>query len=102
MAFQKGPQQFRAFAVLDHVLGELADVEVVGDEVVDVMDFAGLELFLEFLAALAAGDYFAPGFGGQGEFRGRRAIPAVRRNVDDSFLNAGGKGIGVASGRGGF
>ena len=37
----EGAQQFRAFAVLDHVLGELADVEVEGDQVVDVADLAG-------------------------------------------------------------
>ena len=32
----EGPEQFRPFAVLDHILGELAEVEVEGDEVVDV------------------------------------------------------------------
>ena len=41
MACQKAHEQFRAFAVLDHVLGELAEVEIEGDEVVDVADFAG-------------------------------------------------------------
>ena len=40
MACQKAREQFRAFAVLDHVLRELADVEIEGDEVVDVADFA--------------------------------------------------------------
>ena len=35
----KGAKQFRPFAVLNHVLRELADVEVERDEVVYVFDF---------------------------------------------------------------
>ena len=31
--------------IRDHVLGKLADVEVVGDQVVDLVNFAGSELF---------------------------------------------------------
>ena len=42
----EGAEQLRAFAVLDHVLGELANVEVEGDEVVDVADLAAGELRL--------------------------------------------------------
>ena len=36
----EGAEQVRAFAVLDHVLGELADVEIERDEIVDLADFA--------------------------------------------------------------
>ena len=61
----EGAQQFRSFAVFDHVLRELADVEVEGDEVIDVADFAAGEFGLDFLVALAPGDDFAPGLGGQ-------------------------------------
>jgi len=31
----KGPEQFRAFTVFNHVLGELADIQVVSDKVID-------------------------------------------------------------------
>ena len=42
----EGAEQVRAFAVLDHVLRELADVEIERDEVVDVCDFAGRRVSL--------------------------------------------------------
>ena len=36
----KRHEQVRAFAVLDDILRELAEVEIEGDEVVDFADFA--------------------------------------------------------------
>ena len=36
----QGAEQFRTFAVLNHVLGKLANVEVESNEFVDVADFA--------------------------------------------------------------
>ena len=38
MRVPEGAEQVRAFAVLDDVLGELADVEIEGDEVIDVAE----------------------------------------------------------------
>ena len=44
----EGAKQFRAFAVFDDILRELADVEIERDEVVDVADFAGSEFLSDF------------------------------------------------------
>ena len=73
----EGAQQVRAFAALDRVLRELADVQVEGDEVADVAHLAGCELALDFLVAFAPGDDLSPGFGGQGAGSRRRFVPAL-------------------------
>ena len=52
------------------------DVEVEGDEVVDVRDFAGGDLAAKLLTALAARDRLAPDFGGQGVFLRGGLVPS--------------------------
>ncbi len=52
-----------------------------------VVDFAGRQLRPQFVAALAAGDVLAPGFGRQGEFR-RRPACSSRARLDTSSMPA--------------
>ena len=59
----------------EQVFGEGADVEVEGDEVVDVRDFAGGYLAAKLLAAMAARNRLAPDFGGQGVFGRGGLVP---------------------------
>ena len=73
----EGAHQFRPFTIGDDVLGELFDVEVVGDEVVDRCDLAGLQLGVDLLVAAAAGDVLAPGLGGEGVCVRGRLVPAA-------------------------
>ena len=75
--FPEGSHQFGPFAVGDYVLGELFDVEVVGDEVVDRCDLARLQLGIDFFVAAAAGDVLAPGLGGEGVCVRGRFVPAA-------------------------
>ncbi len=69
----RSAQQLRPLAVFDDILGELADIEVAGDQVVDLVDLAVGQLRAQFEAARAAGDMLAPGLGGQGVASWRRA-----------------------------
>ena len=85
----EGAHQFGPFAVGDDVLGELFDVEVVGDEVVDRCDLAGLQLGVDLLVAAAAGDVLAPGLGGQGVCVRGRFVPAAALG---DVVEAGGDG----------
>ncbi len=62
--------------IFHHVLRELADVEIERDEVVDGADFAGAQLALKLLAALAAGDGLAPDFRRQAELGRGGFVPA--------------------------
>ena len=61
--FPKGAHQFGPIAIGDYVLGELLDVEVVGDEVVDRRDFTGLQFGVDLFVTAAAGDMLAPCLG---------------------------------------
>ncbi len=61
------PQPVFGFRSFYHILGKLADVEIVGDEIVDFMDLSGGEFGTQIQATLAAADVFPPGFGGQGK-----------------------------------
>ena len=87
--FPEGAHQFRPFAVGDHIQGELFDVEIVGDEVVDRCDLAGRECGVDFLVATTAGDVLAPGLGGQGVCVGGRVVPAA---APGDIIQAGGDG----------
>jgi len=58
----EGPQQFRAFAVLDHILGKLANVQVVRDEVIDASNLAIGQGLPQFHTSLPALDVFPPSF----------------------------------------
>ena len=71
-------EQVRVFAVLDDILRELAEVEIEGDEVVDLFDFASGESLSDFLVVLAAGNDFPPRFGGQGDILLRRVYSSHR------------------------
>jgi len=73
----EGAKQFRPFAMLNHVLCKLANVEIQRDEFVDVGDFAIGNLRFQVGMALTTGDDFAPDFGGQRKFIRRGFIPAV-------------------------
>ena len=73
----EGHEQVRAFAILDDILRELAEIEIEGDEVVDLADFAGGEFLPDFLVTLPAGDDFAPDFGWQRIFAGRGFVPRL-------------------------
>ena len=59
----------------EQVFGERADVEIAGDEVVDVGDFAGGDPVAEFLAALTTCNRLAPDFGGQRVFGRSGLVP---------------------------
>ena len=61
----EGAQQLRPFGIEDSVAGELPDVQVQRDQVVDLVDFALSEPFADFQTAGSAIDVFAPGFGDQ-------------------------------------
>ena len=86
MACQNARSRFGSFAVFDHVLRELADVEVERDQFVDVADFAVCEFLPNLLIALPASDDFAPDFSRQGKFSEARlcSSPAAFGNVFDS------------------
>ena len=73
----EGTDQFRPFAAGDHVPGELLDVQVVRDEVVDGRDLARGEPGADLLVAPAAGDVLAPRLGGQSPGGRRGPVPAV-------------------------
>ena len=61
-------KQFWPLAVLDHVLGELADIQVEGDEVVDVPDFTACKLGPDFLVPLPPRRNLPPDFRRQSIF----------------------------------
>ena len=73
----EGADQFRAFAAGDHVLGELFDVQIVGNQVVDGRHVPGFEFGVDFLVALPAGHVLAPRLGRQGVLRRSRVVPAA-------------------------
>ena len=70
-------EQVRAFAVLDDILRELAEIEIEGDEVVDLADFASGEFPPDFLVTLPPGDDLTPDFSGQSVFAGRGFVPRL-------------------------
>ena len=74
----EGAEQFRPFAILNHVLRELADVEIERDEVVDVSDFAGRKFLPDFLVTLAGGRRLRARFRWAGQIR-RTRIYSSRR-----------------------
>ncbi len=74
-ALVKGVEQVRPLAEGDGVFGELAQVEVIGDEVVDGADLAARQLRLHFFVTGAASHHFAPGLRGQGVVCGRGPVP---------------------------
>ena len=45
----EGAQEFRTFAILDHILRELSDVEVKSDQHIDLTDFPAREFSLDLL-----------------------------------------------------
>ena len=73
----EGAEQFRPLALRDDVLGETLDVEIEGDEVVDVLHFARGEFGPDFLIALATGDDLAPCLRGQRVVVRRGGVPAA-------------------------
>ena len=73
----EGHEEVRAFAALDDILRELAEVEVESDEVVDFPDFARGEVLPDFFVTLSPGDDLAPDFGGQGVLAGRGVVPRL-------------------------
>ena len=78
-----GAQQLRAGGGVDHVLHELADVQVQGDEVIGGLDFALHKLVTQVLTALATVGQFALGFGGQRTFGlHRRVDVAIRLGLE--------------------
>ena len=77
MACQKARSSSGPSQLLDHVLGELADVEVEVIRSLIWCTVAGPKLVAQLLAALPAGDVLAPGLGRQGERWGGWAVPAV-------------------------
>jgi hypothetical protein len=71
-------QQVGGRCGVDHILHELADVEVQGDEIVGALHLTLGQLVAHGQAAAAAFDVFAPSFGGQ-----RAALAGGR--VEDGF-----------------
>ena len=72
----KRAQQFRPITGRDGVGGELPDVEVEGDEVIDLMHLARREFLSQFQTTLPPRDVFAPRLGRQGKRRGGGLVPA--------------------------
>ena len=83
----EGAKQVRAFAVLDHILRELANVEIERDEVVDVRALRQRRACSDFLVALAAGDDLAPGLGGQRIFGRSRLVPDFPQRIASMSLD---------------
>ena len=73
----EGAQELRPLALGDDVPGELLDVEVEGDEVVDIGDLSGGEPGPDFVAALAPCDDLAPCLGGEGVFVVSGLVPVA-------------------------
>jgi hypothetical protein len=48
----------------------MAEIQIEGDEVVDLADFACGKFLSDFCATLPAGNHFTPDFGGQGILAG--------------------------------
>src|SRR5262249_2371332 len=71
------PQQFWSFAIADDVLGKLAQVEVVGDQIGDLIHLSGLKLVAQLLAALPTGDELTPGLSGYRKLWSGWAVPAI-------------------------
>src|SRR5439155_4901673 len=81
-------EQFRPLAGGDRIRGKLADVGVVGDQVVDLRNLAIPELFAQREAALPPGAVPLPDLGRQGVLGGGRTIPSVTlADVADATLN---------------
>ena len=87
----EGAHQFGPFAVGDYVQGELFDVEVAGDEVVDRRDLADRQLGVDLLVTAAAGDVLTPGLGGEGVFFRGGFVPAAAVGY---VVEAGGDVVG--------
>ena len=77
----EGAEQLGALAQGKDVPGELFHVEVEGDEVVDLPDFARGEPGADLVVSLAAGDDLAPGLGGEGRSRRGRACSSRRAGI---------------------
>ena len=79
----EGQEQVRAFAVLDDILRELADVEIEGDEVVDVADFAGRQLLPALPRSAAGGRRLRARFRWAGAYSpaARVLFQALRRSM---------------------
>ena len=78
----EGPEQFRAFTVLDRVLGELPDIEIQSDEIVDVACLASGELGAYLFIAVAPGNDIASRLGGQRGLRRPEPVPAFAQLQD--------------------
>jgi len=70
-----GAEQLGTFTVLDHILRELPDVQVVGDQVVGVADLPIRQLGPHFFVALAPRHDLSPDFRGQGIVGRCRLVP---------------------------
>ena len=60
--FPEGAEKFGPLAIFNDILCELADVEVVGNQVVDVADFSVSEFSADGFITLPACDDFPPNF----------------------------------------
>ena len=77
MACQKARRSSDPCALGDDVLGELFDVEVQRDEVVDLLHLARqASLALDLIVSLTASHDLTPGLGGQGVVFRRGGVPA--------------------------
>lgn len=87
-AFDRPPkchQQFRPFGVFDHVLGELADIEVEGDKLVDGTDPARCQFFPYLLTTLSPGNDLAPYLRGEGILGGCWPVPSLAALNESRF-----------------
>ena len=86
----EGAQQVRPFAVLDHVLRELADVEIERDQVVDVADLAGGELRLGLPRSAAGGRRLRARFRWAGRYSaGAGLFQPLRAQVEQAVALGG-------------
>ena len=83
--FPEGAKQVGTFAVFNDVLGKLAKVQVICDEVIHLVNFAVGQFPVYFMVSLSARHYLTPYLSWQGVFgRGGRVPPGASRNVPNS------------------